>query len=60
MKQKKIIYVSDGAKQHFKNKFNIIDLMKHHTDFGIKAEWHFHVTAHGKGPHDGIGAAMKI
>lgn len=56
----KIIYISDGAKQQFKNRFNIKNLMKHNSDFGLKAEWHFHVTAHGKGPHDGLGAAVKI
>lgn len=22
--------------------------------------WNFHVTAHGKGPHDGIGAVAKV
>ena len=28
-------------------------------DFGIPAEWHFHATAHGKGPRDGIGGNLK-
>ena len=28
-------------------------------DFGIPAEWHFHATAHGKGPCDGIGEDLK-
>ena len=28
-------------------------------DFGIPAEWHFHATAHGKGPCEGIGGNLK-
>ena len=56
---KKIIYVSDGAKQHFKNRYQMSNLMKHKDDFGIEAEWHFHATAHGKGACDGIGATLK-
>lgn len=56
---KKIIYFSDGAKQHFKNKFQMKNLVHHEEDFGVKAEWHVHATAHGKGPSDGIGAIFK-
>jgi hypothetical protein len=33
--------------------------MYHEEDFGLKAEWHFHATSHGKGPCDGIGAILK-
>lgn len=56
---KEIIYFSDGAKQHFKNRFQIINLVNHEEDFGIKAEWHYHATAHGKNACDGIGAIFK-
>lgn len=56
---KNIIYVSDGAKQHFKNKYQMINLMNHKTDFGVQAEWHCHATAHGKGVSDGVGALFK-
>lgn len=56
---KKIFYVTDGAKQHFKNRFNMCNLMYHERDFNIQAEWHFHATAHGKGPCDGLGAIFK-
>lgn len=59
-KVRKIYFFSDGAKQHFKNRFNIHNLLKYKIDFGITAEWHFHVTAHGKGPHDGLGAVVKV
>jgi len=31
----------------------------HESDFGIPAAWTFSATAHGKGPIDGIGAALK-
>ncbi|KYN27429.1 hypothetical protein ALC57_03185 [Trachymyrmex cornetzi] len=56
---KKVIYFTDGAKQHFKNRYQMANLLCHEQDFGIKAEWHFHATAHGKGACDGVGAAFK-
>lgn len=56
---KKIFYVSDGAKQHFKNRYQMINLMHHKSDFNIDAEWHFHATAHGKDEIDGIAANYK-
>lgn len=56
---KKIIYFSDGAKQHFKNKFQMINLIHHEEDFGVKADWSVHTTAHGKAASDGIGALFK-
>lgn len=56
---RKIIYFSDGAKQHFKNKFQMKNLIHHEEDFGVRAEWHVHATAHGKGASDGIGALFK-
>lgn len=28
-------------------------------NYGIKAEWHFFATSHGKGPCDGIGGTLK-
>jgi len=59
MKIKKIIYFSDGAKQHFKNKFVVSNLIYHERDFGIPAKWHYHATAHGKNACDGIGATFK-
>ena len=56
---RKMIYFTDGAAQHFKNEYNFINLLHHEMDFGIPAEWHFHATAHGKGPCDGIGGNLK-
>jgi len=58
-KVKKIIYVTDGARQHYKNRFQICNLAKHYEDFGILAEWHCHATAHGKCVCDGLGATFK-
>lgn len=56
---RKIIYVSDGAKQHFKNRFQMANLKWHKQDFDVEAEWHFTPTAHGKGGHDGLAACFK-
>ena len=56
---KHLIYSTDGAKQHFKNRFQMANLVQHKADFGITAEWHHHATAHGKGPSDGLGAVFK-
>ncbi|EFN76306.1 hypothetical protein EAI_07811, partial [Harpegnathos saltator] len=58
-KAKKIIYMTDGAKQHFKNRYQIANLIHHKADFGIEAVWHFSATAHGKSGYDGIGATFK-
>jgi len=56
---KKLYYFTDGASQHFKNKYNFSNLLHHQKDFGLLAEWHFHATSHGKGPCDGIGGNLK-
>ena len=56
---RKIIYFTDGAKQNFKNKFQMINLINHVTDFGVQAEWHYHATVHGKAASDGVGAVFK-
>lgn len=55
----KVIYVTDGAAQQYKNRFQFVNLMWHEEEFGLKAEWHFFATAHGKGACDGIGAILK-
>ena len=56
---KEINYVSDGASAHFKNNKNMMNLTFHSLDFGLPASWTFSATSHGKGPVDGIGAAVK-
>jgi hypothetical protein len=52
-------YLSDGCAAHFKNAKNMLNLTYHERDFGITASWTFTATSHGKGPVDGIGAAVK-
>lgn len=37
----------------------MLNLTHHERDFGLKATWTFSATSHGKGPVDGIGAAVK-
>lgn len=56
---KKIIYFSDGCAGQYKNCKNFINLCYHETDHGIKAEWHFFATSHGKGACDGVGGIIK-
>ncbi|KAJ8678381.1 hypothetical protein QAD02_014168 [Eretmocerus hayati] len=51
--------MTDGPKQHFKNRFQMSNLLEHEKDFGIAAEWHFCPTAHGKSGYDGLGATFK-
>ncbi|KAE8746813.1 hypothetical protein FOCC_FOCC006448 [Frankliniella occidentalis] len=59
LQPKRIIYFTDGAAQHFKNRFNFLNLSNHFQYFGVAAEWHFHATSHVKGPCDGIGGTIK-
>jgi len=56
---KKIIYFSDGAASQYKNRKNFLNLCHHKDDFGVKAEWHFSATSHGKGACDGLGGTIK-
>jgi hypothetical protein len=56
---KNIIYFSDGAASQYKNRKNFLNLCHHKDDFGIKAEWHFSATSHGKGACDGLGGTVK-
>ncbi|CAF1540807.1 unnamed protein product [Adineta ricciae] len=56
---KRVNYVTDGAPQHFKSNKSMLNLTYHESAFGIPAVWTFSATAHGKGPVDGIGAALK-
>ena len=56
---KKIINFSDGAASQYKNRKNYSNLCHHELDLGIKAEWHFSATSHGKGACDGLGGTVK-
>ena len=56
---KRIIYFSDGAASQYKNQKNFLNLCNHEKDFGVKGEWHFSATSHGKGACDGVGGDSK-
>ena len=55
----KVIYFSDGAASQYKNYKNFSNVCNHENDHGLKAEWHFFATSHGKSPCDGIGGTVK-
>lgn len=50
----KIIYLSDGCAEQYKNKSNFKNLCSHEKDSNVRAERHFFPTSHGKGPCDGV------
>ena len=56
---KLIHYFSDGCAGQYKNCKNFVNLCHHQEDFGIKCEWNFFATSHGKSPCDGIGGTVK-
>ena len=37
----------------------MVNLVYHHEDYGIRAEWHFFATSHDKNACDGIGGTVK-
>jgi len=43
----------------FKNCFSFANLVCHEADYGLKADWSFFETAHGKGLVDGVGGEIK-
>ena len=40
-------------------RFTFANLVCHEADYGLKADWSFFETAHGKGPVDGVGGEIK-
>ena len=50
---------SDGPTSQFKNQYVFIWLAVSSRVFGVKIQWHFFATSHGKGPVDGIGGTVK-
>ena len=52
-------YFSDGCAGQYKNCKNFLNLCLHNSDFGVKCEWNFFATSHGKSPCDGIGGTVK-
>lgn len=51
----KVFVWSDGAASQFKSRYTM-GLM---SADNIYSEWNFSESYHGKGPHDGVGAALK-
>ena len=56
---KKIKYHTDGCAEQYKNLKNFRNLAEHQKDFGVKADWSFSATGHGKGPWDGLAGSAK-
>lgn len=56
----KVFFFSDGAPQQYKNYKHFSNLSHYREDFGVPVEWNFFATAHGKGPCDGVGGAVKM
>ena len=52
-------FVSDGAASQFKNRFILSTLMTAERDYGLKCQWDFFPTSHGKSPADGLGGIIK-
>lgn len=59
LKKKKIVFFSDGAPSHYKNKKNFLNLCLFKRDFDVDAEWHYFATSHGKSPCDVLGGSFK-
>ncbi|KAJ8670828.1 hypothetical protein QAD02_002087 [Eretmocerus hayati] len=55
-----MMYFTDGAAQHFKNRYDFQNSIHHRDDFSIIAECHFNATVHGKNVCDGLGANLKF
>lgn len=49
----------DGPSSQFKNKYIAASLKSLQERFNLTIIWNFFATAHGKGPVDGIGGAVK-
>ncbi|ESO06689.1 hypothetical protein HELRODRAFT_170006 [Helobdella robusta] len=54
-----LISVQDTVDSFIERFSQKLDELSSHQDFGLKAEWHFFATFHGKSPCDGIGGTTK-
>ena len=57
-KMKVLDLFSDGAAQHFKQRYTVYDATTYGQDLTVN--WHFFATLHGKGAVDGVGGSVKI
>lgn len=55
----KITVFSDGSAAQFKNKRTVSSVYYSMEDWGVKVDWAFFATSHGKGAVDGLGAVAK-
>ena len=55
----KCVYFREGAGSQYKNYKALSNLCHHESDSGLKAEWNFFATYHGKNLYDGIGVTIK-
>lgn len=56
---KQVHYLSDSPSSQYRNA-SIFRIIQNHSDkFQIKATWSYFESGHGKGPCDGVGAAVK-
>lgn len=55
----KVYLVSDGSAAQYKGYKSFCNLLHHEIDYGVKAEHHFHVTAHGKSSCDAASGICK-
>ena len=55
----KVDYFPDGCAGQYKSCKNCLVLCLHNSDFGVKCEWNFFATRHGKSPGDSIGGKVK-
>ncbi|KAH9375526.1 hypothetical protein HPB48_012066 [Haemaphysalis longicornis] len=51
-----VVYVSDGAASHFKNKYQLYERSR---AYYMSAKWLFSATGHGKNSYDGVGGIVK-
>ena len=55
----KCVYFREGAGSQYKNYKALSNLCHHESDSGLKAEWNFFATYHGKNLYDGIRVTIK-
>ena len=55
----KVFYFSDGSASQCKSPKNVMNLLFHHEDFKLQAEWHFFATSYGKNACDAVVGTIK-
>lgn len=56
---KEVHIFSDGASQHFKQRYTLANITFGREDCDLLLNWHFFCTSHGKGAVDGVGGMLK-